>query len=405
MRFDSTPLPLCVVVCLGGAPVSAQTTLTLPEVLARAREQAPRIVSARLALDEARGRLLGASVALPSNPEVDAGAGRRRGPDSRFTDWEVGIQQAIEPPGRRSARVAAAEAAIAAGGANLDEVTRAVLRDAATAFYRAQHAGERVRTLRAAEEFSNGLYSAAERRFKAGDIAVLDVNIARTTRARARSEREAAESERAVALGDLKQILRLEEPVDVALPFATPGPADLDAASSGVADRPEFRGLQAGIDDANAEVRLGESLNKPDLVAGMRLSKEEGDKIVFGSLSFTLPVFSRGQEQRASGSARASRLRTELEHARQRARIQVRTAFDAFERRLAALQVLEAEALPGMEENDRLTTRSFESGQIGLPDLLVIRREILDTRFQYLDSLLEASLARLELDIQSGVLR
>jgi hypothetical protein len=44
-------------------------------------------------------------------------------------------------------------------------------------------------------------------------------------------------------------------------------------------------------------------------------------------------------------------------------------------------------------------------GQLGLPELLLIRREILDTRFQYLDTLLEAALARIELDASAGLLR
>nr|MBP6704712.1 TolC family protein [Vicinamibacteria bacterium] len=176
MRQGSNTVFFCLVVCLPGTIASAQRSLTLPEALARAREQAPQIVSARLAIDESRGRLKGASVALSSNPEIDLGAGRRRGPDARFTDWEVGLQQAFEPPGRRSARIAGANASIAAGTAGLAEVTRAVLRDTAIAFYRALHANERVRLLAMSEEFARGLHAAADRRFKAGDVALLDVN-------------------------------------------------------------------------------------------------------------------------------------------------------------------------------------------------------------------------------------
>lgn len=405
MRQGSKTVFVCLVVCLEGTIASAQRSLTLPEALARAREQAPQIVSARLAIDEARGRLRGASIGLASNPEIDVGAGRRRGPDARFTDWEVGVQQTFEPPGRRSARIASANASIAAGTANLDEVTRSVLRGAAAAFYRTLHANERLRLLAMAEEFARGIHTAADRRFKAGDIALLDVNIARTARARAHADREAAAAEKVLSLGDLKQLLRLDESVEATGALAPEGSPDLESALRGVADRPEFRSLLAGIDEADAEVRLGESLAKPDFGLGARYSKEEGDKILFGSFSFTLPVFSKGQEQRATGSARALRLRTELEAARQRALIQVKTSFEALERRLAAVRILESEALPGMDENERLTTRSFEAGQIGLADLLVIRREILDTRFQYLDRLLEATLARVELDILSGVLR
>ena len=122
-------------------------------------------------------------------------------------------------------------------------------------------------------------------------------------------------------------------------------------------------------------------------------------------MKVTLPMFSKGQEQRVTGAARASRLRAELEAARRRVQLEVRTAFDAYTRRLAALRVLEAEAVTGLDENEQLTTRSFEVGQIGLPDLLLIRREILDTRAQYLDALLEAALARIELDASAALLR
>jgi cobalt-zinc-cadmium efflux system outer membrane protein len=67
--------------------------------------------------------------------------------------------------------------------------------------------------------------------------------------------------------------------------------------------------------------------------------------------------------------------------------------------------VLEADAVAGLDENERLTTRSFEVGQLGLPELLLIRREILETRFQHLDALLEAALARVNLDASAAILR
>ena len=58
-----------------------------------------------------------------------------------------------------------------------------------------------------------------------------------------------------------------------------------------------------------------------------------------------------------------------------------------------------------IDDSDALATRSFDVGQIGLPDVLLIRRELLDTRFQYLSSLFEAAQARVELDAAAGVLR
>ncbi len=406
MRMGTRTVAVCAVVYFHAGTAAAQEKfMTLAEVLARAREQAPQIVSARLAMEEAGGRLIGASVRFQTNPQIDAALGTRNGADTRFTDLELGVGQSFEPRARRSARMAAANASIAQSAANVDELTRIVLRSAGSAYYRAVHANERTRLLDATHELAASVYATADRRFKAGDIAVLDVNIARTSLARVRAEREGAEASKALALGELRQLLRLETDVGVEGALALPGPADLTAALQTASERPELRGLEAAIAEAEAELRVGLSFTKPEYGVGVRYSREEGDQIVLGGMTVTLPVFSKGQEQRAVSSARTARLRAELDAARTRVHLEVRAAFDAYGRRLSAVRVLEADAIPGLDENEQLTTRSFEVGQLGLPELLLIRREFLDTRSQYLDALLEAALARIDLDASAGILR
>jgi cobalt-zinc-cadmium efflux system outer membrane protein len=406
MRTGTRAVTVCAVVCLHAGVAAAQSTvMTLAEVLARARDQAPQIVSARLALEESRGRLAGASVRFQSNPQIDAAIGNRNGPDTRFTDLELGLGQSFEPGARRSARIAGANATIAQTSANSEEVTRTVLRLAASAYYRALHAKERIKLLNATYELASGVYSAADRRFKAGDIAVLDVNIARASLARVRAEREGAEASKSIALGELRQLLGLQGEVDVDGSLSRPEETDVNTALQTAAQRPELRALEAGIQEAEAELRLGLSFSKPEYGVGVRYAREEGDQIVLGGMTVTLPMFSKGQEQRAVGAARAARLRAELDAARSRVQIEVRAAFDAYTRRLSAVRMLETDAIPGLDENEQLTTRSFEVGQLGLPELLLIRREILDTRSQYLDALLEAALARIDLDASASILR
>jgi cobalt-zinc-cadmium efflux system outer membrane protein len=245
----------------------------------------------------------------------------------------------------------------------------------------------------------------ADRRFKAGDIAVLDVNIARVSLGRVRAEREAAEAAQTLALGDLKQFLRLDEEIAVAgeLSFATE--SDLAVALQAAAQRPELRALEAAVQEAEAEERLGRAFSSPGFGLGVRYSREEGDQIVLGGVRVTLPVFSKGQELQATGSATAARLRADLDAARARVELEVRSAFEAYGRRLAAARLLETDALPGLDENETLAARSFDVGQLGLPELLLIRREILDTRSQYVDALLEAALARIDLDASAAILR
>jgi len=405
MRVACTALALSGVVVLCPAVVWAQPALTLADVLARARAQAPQVVSARLAIDEARGRLLGASLRLQSNPEVDVSLGNRQGAGTRSTDLQFGATQMFEPPGRRTARIAGATAQIEQGVATAEETTRVALRDAAMTFYQALYAAEQVRLLTDSVDLGNAIYQTADRRFRAGDLAVLDVNLARSALARARAQLEAGKAEQAAALGALRALLRLDGPIAVQGSLALGDAPAVAALAQSVEQRPEFRALEAAIREADAEIAVAKTMSKRNYGVGLRYQKEGDDHIVLGGLTISLPAFSKGQELAAASTARGARLRAELDAARARARIDLQTALDAHERRVAAARVLEAEALPGLDENDALTTRSFEAGQIGLSDVLLIRRELLETRSQYLSALLEAALARVNVDASAAVLR
>lgn len=388
------------------ADASAQTaTLTLDDVLSRARVHAPEIVSARLAIEEARARMAGASPRLSQNPEVTAGIGNRAGLERRTTDLELGVSQMFEPASRRAARVAGADAAVAMRTADLDEVTRHVLAETAAMFYRAVYETDRARLLTASEQLAASIHQIADRRFRAGDIAILDVNLARGALARVRAQREGAQANYESALGELKALLGIEGPLMLQGTLLTAVQPDLAAVLATAKERPFLKALEAAVREAEAETRLGQSFARPDFGAGLTYKREESANVVFGSVTVSLPIFAKGQEQRASGTARANRLRAELAAGTRTVGIEVAAAYEEYLRRRAAVGVLEADALPGLDENEMLATRSFEAGQLGLPELLLTRREILDTRFDYLEALLEAALARVRLDARAAVLK
>jgi outer membrane protein, heavy metal efflux system len=398
-------LPALVAVLL--APISkaaAQTSLTLDDVYAGAREQASSVVSARLALDEARGRVVGASVRFPSNPEIGLSLGTRRG-ESTTTDMEFGLTQQLEPRGRRNARVAVATAEFNQATATVEETTRLALRDAGHAYYRALYATERLQLFRAAENLAAQILQIADRRFRAGDIAALDLNIAKGALARVRADREDALATLTLALGDVQQLLSLEGEIRVEGQIASLPALDQRAALLSVASRPELRALEQSARQAEAEMQLGRSFQRPDYGLGVQYKREGFDNIALGGLTVNLPVFSNGQELRTVGSAKAARVRFELSAARTRIDIELRAALRTYEHRLEAVRVLQTDALPGLDDNEALASRSFDVGQLGLPDLLLIRREILDTRFQYLDALLEAAIARVDVDASAALLR
>ena len=406
MRLGRLPLAACAaVLLLWPETASGQTTrLTLSDALSRARERGPRVITARLALEETRGRLVGAGLRFQTNPELEAALGRRHGTESS-TDLQIGIQQVFEPPGRRAARMTAASHAVTQGTAQIDDTTRIVLHETAAAFLRAVHAQQRILLLRTAEAVAAQIHTVADRRFKAGDIPVLDVNIARASLGRVRADLQSAAAVESAALGDLRQLLGIDGEVVVDHAFTRPEPSDLTALMQSAIQRPEVRRLEAAISEAEADMRLARTYRRPDFGVGARYEREEGDQVILGGVTISLPTFAKGQELLAVSSATLTRLRSELDAERFRIRLEVAAALDTYRRRLEAVRVLSEEALAGLDENERLTARSFEVGQLGLAELLLIRREILDTRFQYLDTLLEAELARVDLDASAGGLR
>ena len=157
MRISCTAFALVCASWLCSGVAGAQTTLTLQDVLVRAREQAPRVVSARLAVAEAQGRVAGASLRSQINPELDVIGGNRQGNGTRSTDWQIGVNQMFEPGARREARIAAATAQVDQSAVAVEEVTRDVLRDAALLFYQALYAAERLRLLTASADLANSI--------------------------------------------------------------------------------------------------------------------------------------------------------------------------------------------------------------------------------------------------------
>ena len=172
-----------------------------------------------------------------------------------------------------------------------------------------------------------------------------------------------------------------------------------------VEERPDFQALQAELHEAEADVRLGEGFKWPDLGVGTRYRRDTGESVYQGGLKITLPVFSRGQELRATGTARASRIHLEIEALRNAVQHEVSSSFATYESRVEASGELEHGALPSLADNESLAKRSYEEGEIGVAELLLIRKEMLDTRLAYVNSLLEAKLAEIELQFRAGVLR
>jgi cobalt-zinc-cadmium efflux system outer membrane protein len=393
---------LCAVSVAGAE--TATRVLTLDEALALARDQGRAVLLAKGGIEEARARQVQAGRRFQENPVLEAEGGYRR-VGSDFFDFETAVTQGLDAGGRRAARMAGARAAVERAEAELAEARRLLLREVRTAFARALAARERLALRTANRKAADALLAAVERRYEAGESTALELNRARIATAAARAEQSADEAAEGAARTGLRGLLGLREPVEIRGDLAPPPPPALERLLAGLAGRrPDLQALAAEAREAEAQVRLGEALARPGVGLRAGVAREERADIVRAGVVLTLPVHENGQETRAVGRARAAALRQALAAAETEAEMEVRGRHEILTGQWAAARELERTALPALEDNETLAGKGFEAGEIGLGELLLVRREILETRLAYLDRLLETALARFELETAAGAL-
>ena len=84
---------------------------------------------------------------------------------------------------------------------------------------------------------------------------------------------------------------------------------------------------------------------------------------------------------------------------------ELRAAREVFDERLRLAEALVRDATPSLADNESLSRRSYEAGEMSLMDYLLIRRDALDTRTEIVGRRHDAALARLTVDFLAGVLR
>jgi cobalt-zinc-cadmium efflux system outer membrane protein len=381
--------------------------LTLEQALALARTRAPAVRVSQARIGEARGRLVDAEVLLRDNPTFKVGGGPRVGPGGTSPDVDIGVGQVFDLGGQRGARIDAASADIERSAATAEDTARRTLRDVAAAFLRARYAVERVRIANDTERLTAELHRVAQRRHQAGAAGVLDVNVAALTLARVQAEVRTAEAARARAVGDLRRLLGLEADamVSVSGDLLDRQRHTLAELLARAPDRADLRALDAAARQADAEARLGEAEAWPDLGLGLGYAREGDADIALGTVTLTLPFFDHGQGIAATARARGEVARIERETTEAAVASEVRTAFEAYQRLVAAVDHFEQRGLPQIEQSDTLARRTYEAGAMQLGELLAIRRELVDARVTHANLLLGAALAGVELEAEAGVLR
>ncbi|MHB1123158.1 MAG: TolC family protein [Ramlibacter sp.] len=423
MRF-----PSLAVVCLlaiphaawsqpaaGGAPApqSAQRLLTLPEALALAEAANPVLRAKQAQLSAAQGAVTDARAVLQSNPQLSLESTRRRalasGGDKAWNELNAGIAQTFEIAGQPVWRREAAYAGLDAVGLDIEDQRLQQRAEVARRFYRVLALQRRVALEGEAARLFADTAQVVERRRAAGQDTRLDANVALVEAERARNQLASTQEQLLEARAALATPLQLsQEQLPVVEGVLEPSSLGYDEAAllAHASAQPKLQALSARERSARARLKLEQAARYPDVTLGVFAGREGPSlgrqRLTTFSLSVPLPLFRRNATAIGQAASEASQASIERQSAERDTPTQVHALWERLQSLRQRVERLERSVLPMLSRNEQLSSRSLEAGQIGLLELLVTNRQVLDARRDLLDALLDYQTTRLTLEATAG---
>lgn len=397
----------CVAVASAQEPAAAQLpsgpALTLEQAITAAGGSAPAAQAAQAGIDAAQA---GRSVAgLRPNPSVQTqvenvlGTGPYNGFDQAETT--VGLSVPIEMGGKRSARIAVADAQTSRA-VLMAAITQADIRLQVTQLYVDAIATERrADTARDQLRIAQEAFNAARIRVQAGRASPIEEQ--RADVARVNAEAGVERSQRLADTARLNLGRRIGQPaagtLDVTaletLPAPTYGPPAV--ASTGTL---ALAAADADLAVADAGIRLARAQRVPDVTVGpgiRRLQANKDTAAVF-SISIPIPLFNSGAA--AVTQARAERNRVEAQ--RRVTALDVEQAISEAQTEAAnaatTARAASGPALAAAQEAARIARIGYREGKFSQLELLDAERTLAETRVAAIDALAAYQNARAQLE-------
>lgn len=361
---------------IAGCAVLALAQLVQAQTLAQALEQAwarhPQASAFAAREDEAQARAEVAGGLTPGPAAVSLSSLNDRLNQNRGKqEWEAEMAVPLWLPGQWAAREAEAASMldeVAARGRALRLQLAGELREAWWALAAARNArdlaGRRAATARALDDD-------VQRRYRAGDLARIDANLAQGERLAAEAEALEAQAALLAAEQAWRGLVGAPAPAQLAeeAPTSAREPAD---------DHPQLAAAAAAARTARSKLRVAEETRRDAPEFAVRVVRERGDHAEpyanTVGVKLTIPFSSgpRVRQESAAARAEASQADAELALARQRLQLgaeKARLDAAAAGRQLAMARERRALAADSLQ----LADKSFALGEADLATLLRLR--------------------------------
>ncbi len=365
-------------------PAWADTRPTPPdlpptELARKSIDEAPAVVEARRAL--AASTHGAAALRVGPNEWTTKLSAQRRRYDNAGTsnEWNAALERTIRIGGKAEIDAQLGEAELQIGRARLGEARRDAARALADLWIDVSAAG-RQRELWAEQlSFAEQSHQAVEKRRRAGDASVLDLNVARADLIEVQRQLSAATTAEAKArarLGVRFPTLRYEprpaaEPIELGMTL----PQWRDRI---LAESEPVKIAEGLLKKAELTAARSKAERIPDPTVGVYTASEafRSERVIGLSLSIPLSGSYRSERmQQALQEAEAARATVERQRREEEA--QIVEAYVEAEGGLARWR-LASQGLSTTRDSARLTQRAYSLGEADLQTLLLARRQALD---------------------------
>lgn len=415
---------LCALACIFAAASTAHAQaseprhgapqrLTLADAWRLAEAANPALRAAEAEIAAFKGQLRDTQAPLWNNPQVNADVTRRHASgasNQSATDPRIGVLQTFEIAGQQGYRRRAAELDLTASRVNVEETRRLVRADVEVRFVRALTLQRRLDLEREMVRLIESSASVVRRRVQAGEDSRLEGNLASVEAERARNQSVALEEQLIEARAALASLLQLD-------PSSLPEPVGsldvptrkytLDELLARANERPLLRRLQLREQAARNRLALERAARYPDITLGVATARESQadvrERVTTFSMAVPLPLFRRNAAGVGRATTELTQSRIEREAAGRDVRGQVRALWLRLQSLQSRVERLSASVIPMLDDNQRLSTTAYRVGEIGLLQLIVVNRQLLDARRDYLDALDSLVQVRIALEQAAGV--
>jgi cobalt-zinc-cadmium efflux system outer membrane protein len=381
-------------------------TLSLSEIGPRVRAAHPSLKAARMAVEEARGRQLGAG--RLSNPSV--GLDTRNETYLSPAQVVILLDQSFPITKRLRLEKQLTAQLVTAAELEVRDAERRLISEAQTLAVQIL-AIEQQRSLRKQQtELATKLSEFVTGRAKAGELSALDAAQAQVDAQRLIVEARKLEGESRSLLGTLKPMLDLDPDTALALSGSLP---DMSVPGKGAnwMMRADYQLAEAKVIASQTDISLAKANKWQDVNAGIFAGPETqnapGDDrrtngVIGFRISLPLPFWNKNEGQIAEKTAAAERVRLEqaalakqIRSDAENARKDMHTSYDlAHETRDKLLPLV-------IEQTGKLE-KAYESGQTDLLTILRAREQRLQLEATALDAVRDFHLARIRYEAAIG---